>query len=91
MTANSSNENARRRDELVRRLRTGRTWVDQSGDHYEEPSDLQIEAANEIEALRQSNRDLAHLLKYAAEHSSLAPLMNDSWRQDSLSALKEMP
>jgi len=44
--------------------------------------------AADIERLRERNKELARLLKYAAVHSSLAPHMNDAWRTDSLAALQ---
>jgi hypothetical protein len=49
--------------------------------------DLPTTAAYELIFLRDQNKELARLLRYAATHSSLAPLMNDSWRDDSLAAL----
>jgi len=45
--------------------------------------------ARENETLRSQGKELARLLRYAAEHSSLAPHMNDAWREDSLAALQE--
>jgi hypothetical protein len=47
-----------------------------------------LSAAYELVHLRDANRKLARLLRYAATHSSLAPLMNDSWREDALAALE---
>lgn len=35
-------------------------------------------------------KELVRLLRYAATHSSVAPLMNDSWREDSLAALEKL-
>jgi len=52
-----------------------------------------LQAANGAEAnekLRAQNKELTRLLRYAAEHSSLAHLMNDSWREDAQAALKEV-
>lgn len=45
--------------------------------------------AKENEKLRAHNTELARLLGYAAKHSNLAPMMNDSWREDSLTALEQ--
>lgn len=55
-------------------------------DHDQECMALNAGIA-EIERLRGQRNELARLLRYAAMHSSLAPLMNDSWREDSLAAL----
>lgn len=46
--------------------------------------------AQENEKLRAQSKELARLLRYAAQHSSLAPHMNDAWREDALSALERV-
>lgn len=45
--------------------------------------------AQENERLSARAAELARLLRYAATQSSLAPFMNDAWREDSLAALGE--
>lgn len=50
-----------------------------------------VAATYELVWLRDQNKELARLLKYAAVHSSLAPHMNDAWRSDALAALERTP
>lgn len=49
---------------------------------------LRIAEANE--KLSAQNKELARLLRYAAQHSSLARHMNDSWREEALTALENV-
>lgn len=46
--------------------------------------------AIDYDAAVEKMNELARLLSYAAKHSSVAPLMNDAWREDALAILKDM-